>query len=76
VLFGALLAAAQLFHSILDSLLMFCALHAGAPFGYADWAGALGWSVLGNVVGGVGLVTFLRLLRVPHRVVAERRRNK
>jgi formate/nitrite transporter FocA (FNT family) len=75
VLFGALLAAAQLFHSILDSLLMFCALHAGAPFRYADWAGALGWSVLGNVVGGVGLVTFLRLLRVPHRVIAERRQN-
>lgn len=77
VLFGALLAGAQLFHSVLDSLLMFTALHTGsAPFGYADWAGALGWSVLGNVVGGVGLVTFLRLVRVPHRLAEERRHNR
>lgn len=76
VLFGALLAGAQLFHSVLDSLLMFAALHTGsAPFGYADWLGALGWSVLGNVVGGVGLVTVLRLLRVPHRLADERSAN-
>lgn len=76
VLFGALLAGGGLFHCVLDSLLMFAALHTGtAPFGYADWLGALGWSALGNIVGGVGLVTFLRLVRVPHRVAAERDRN-
>ena len=76
VLFGALLAAGGLFHSVLDSLLMFAALHAGSvPFGYADWAGALAWSVFGNLLGGVGLVTFIRLVRVPHRVAEERRRN-
>ncbi len=62
VLFGALLAGGQLFHSVLDSLLMFTALHTGtAAFGYVDWLGALAWSAFGNVVGGVGLVTFLRL---------------
>ncbi len=73
VLFGALLAAAQLFHSVLDSMFMFAALHSGrAPFGYLDWLGALGWSVLGNVIGGVGLVTFLRLIRVPGKVAQER----
>jgi formate-nitrite transporter family protein len=76
VLFGALLAAGGLFHCVLDSLLMFAALHAGSvPFGYADWAGALAWSVFGNLLGGVGLVTFIRLVRVPHRVAEERRRN-
>lgn len=75
ILFGALLAGAQLFHSVLDSLLMFAALHAGAPFGYLDWLGALGWSVLGNIVGGVGLVTFLRLIRVPGKVAEERART-
>jgi formate/nitrite transporter FocA (FNT family) len=74
VLFGALLAAGQLFHSVLDSMFMFAALHSGhAPFGYLDWLGALGWSVLGNVIGGVGLVTFLRLIRVPGKVAEERR---
>ena len=76
VLFGALLAGGQLFHSVLDSLLMFAALHTGtASFGYADWLGAMGWSALGNVVGGVGLVTFVRLVRVPHRLAEERERN-
>jgi formate/nitrite transporter FocA (FNT family) len=72
ILFGALLAGGQLFHSILDSQLMFAALHSGAPFGYLDWARALGWSVLGNVIGGVGLVTFLRLARVPGKIKEER----
>jgi formate/nitrite transporter FocA (FNT family) len=77
ILFGALLAAGGLFHSVLDSLMMFTALHAGAvPFGYADWLGALAWSSFGNLLGGVGLVTFIRLVRVPHRVAAERRQNR
>ena len=72
VLFGALLAGAQLFHCVLDSMLMFCALHVGAPFGYLHWLGLLGWSALGNVVGGLVLVTAVRLLRVPHRVAEAR----
>ena len=72
---GFLLAGGQMFHSILDSLLMFAALHAGgAGFGYLDWLGRFGWSALGNIIGGVGLVTVLRLLQVPHRVALERRR--
>jgi formate-nitrite transporter family protein len=75
VLFGALLSGGQLFHCVLDSLLMFAALISGAPFGYGDWLGALGWSALGNVVGGLVLVTALRLLRVPHRVVQARSEN-
>ncbi|GIG28158.1 hypothetical protein Cma02nite_07580 [Cellulomonas marina] len=73
ILFGALLAGAQLFHSVLDSLLMFAALQVGADFGYLDWLARLGWLVLGNVLGGVVLVTAIRLLRVQHRVVQERR---
>lgn len=74
LLFGALLAGGQLFHSVLDSILMFAALIAGAPFGYLDWLGAAVFAILGNVVGGVGLVSVLRLARVPHRIVEERRR--
>ena len=74
ILFGALLSGAQLFHCVLDSLLMFGALISGAPFGYSDWLGALGWSALGNVIGGIVLVTAIRLLRVPHRL--EEARNE
>ena len=67
------LVAAQLFHSVLDSVFMFTGLLGGrATYTWADWAGALGWSALGNMIGGVGLVTSIRLLRVPHRVREER----
>lgn len=74
---GFVLAGLQLSHSILESLLIFSALHTGqAPFGYLDWLGWFGWTVLGNVAGGVGLVTLLRLIRsrdmlAVHRQTAE-----
>ena len=58
------LAAGPLNHSVVRSLEMFGALVHGAPFGYADWAGALGLAVAGNLVGGVGLVTLIRLVQV------------
>jgi formate/nitrite transporter FocA (FNT family) len=69
-----LLAGGQLNHAIVNSLLMFSALHTGhAPFGYADWAQTAGWAALGNMAGGLGLVTMLRLFQVPHKVRKERR---
>jgi formate/nitrite transporter FocA (FNT family) len=64
-----LLVAAQLFHSVLDSIIMFAGLLSGsAHYTWGDWAGALAWSSLGNILGGIGLVTSIRLLRVSHRV--------
>lgn len=67
------LAGLPLFHSILDSLVIFAALHAGGTgFGYLDWLGWLGWAVLWNVVGGIGLVTLLRLVRSRKRVAQDR----
>ena len=60
-----LLAAPPLNHSVVGSLEMMGALFTGhAPFGWIDALGAVGWAVLGNVVGGVGLVTVLRLVQV------------
>jgi formate-nitrite transporter family protein len=68
-----LLAGTQMFHSILDSLLIFGAIHTGdASFGYADWATFLALAVLGNMAGGLGLVTVLRLLRSKDRLADER----
>ncbi|MGH9301703.1 MAG: formate/nitrite transporter family protein [Acidimicrobiales bacterium] len=70
---GFLLGAGQLNHAIVNSLSMFAALHTGhAPFGYLQWAQTAGWAAVGNMVGGVGLVTLLRLLQVPHKVKEER----
>ena len=67
------LAGLPLFHSILDSLVIFAGLHTGrSPFGYLDWLRFLGWSVLWNMVGGIGLVTLLRLVRSRKRVAQDR----
>lgn len=76
-----LLAGVGLFHSILDSLLAFTALDTGrAPFGYLDWLGWLGFIIVGNMVGGLGLTSFLRLLRnrqrlLDHRAMVARNRS-
>jgi formate/nitrite transporter FocA (FNT family) len=70
------LVGGQLFHSVVDSLFMFAGLSTGsASYGWLDWLSALGWSALGNMVGGVALVTGIRMLRVSHRVADERRRG-
>ena len=67
------LAGLQLFHSVLDSLLIFAALHTGeAPFGYADWLSFLGLALVGNAIGGLGLVTLLRLVRSRRLLERER----
>jgi len=68
-----LLAGLQLFHSILDSLLIFGALVTGeAPFGYLDWLYWFAYTAVGNVVGGLVLVTLPRLLRSKDRLYQER----
>jgi formate/nitrite transporter FocA (FNT family) len=70
---GFLLTGVGLFHSILDSLLIFGALELGSPVTYGGW---LGWflpTLLFNVLGGVLLVTALRLFRTKE-LVQERRR--
>ena len=59
-----LLAAAPLQHVIVISLEMFAALHVGASFGYADWLGTVAWAVLGNIIGGVSLVSALNHAQV------------
>ncbi len=52
---------------------MFCALHTGrAPFGYLDWFTTAIWAAFANMVGGIGLVTVLRMLQVPERVARRR----
>ncbi|MGN6161580.1 MAG: formate/nitrite transporter family protein [Marmoricola sp.] len=73
VLMSFVLVGAQLFHSVLDSIMMFAGLLTGkADYGYLDWLGALGWSAFGNLIGGLVLVTGIRLLRVTHRLAESR----
>ncbi|MET4047191.1 formate/nitrite transporter FocA (FNT family) [Rhodococcus sp. UYP5] len=70
-----LLAGLQLFHSILDSLLIFGAIHAGADIGYRAWIDWFGYTVGFNIIGGVVLVTTLRLVRTKELVKSERERH-
>jgi formate/nitrite transporter FocA (FNT family) len=67
-----LLAGLVLFHSILDSLIIFGAIHAGAPYGYGDWLAWFWYTTLLNVVGGLVVVTFLRLVRSKELIRRER----
>jgi len=60
---GFLLSGFQLFHSILDSLLVFGAIQSGSDISYLDW---LLWFLpvlVLNLLGGVVLVTALRIVR-------------
>ena len=77
ILAGFVLAMGSLNHAIVVSLEMFAALQGGAPFGYLDWLGAAAWATLGNIVGGLVLVTGLRLIQIgPEKIEAERERSQ
>lgn len=63
-----LVAGLGLFHSVLDTLFIFGGIHAGATYGYGQWIVFFGWTVLGNLVGGIGLTSILRLIRSHERL--------
>ncbi len=67
------LAIGTLDHAIILSLSMFAALIYGAPFGYESWAAAAGWAAIGNIIGGIGLVTALRILQAGKQAVKQQR---
>lgn len=68
-----LLAGLRLFHSVLDSLLLFFAFQSGAaPYGYVDWLRFFSEAVVGNLAGGIALTTILRLLQSRRRLVEHR----
>lgn len=69
------LAAVPLNHVIVSSVEMFAALVAGAPFGYGDYATATMWSALGNLVGGLLLVTVIRFIQVGRMPIQDERRK-
>jgi formate/nitrite transporter FocA (FNT family) len=60
---GFLLAGLSLYHSILDSLLIFASIDEGAGVTYPQWLAWFGPTLLFNLIGGVLLVTALRLVR-------------
>jgi formate/nitrite transporter FocA (FNT family) len=62
-------AGTGVFHSVLDSLLLFGAIITReAPFGYLQWLGFVWWCLLANMAGGLLLVTATRLVRSKERL--------
>ena len=73
--FGFLLGATHMNHVVVISIKMFAGLQVGGTqYGYGDWLALSSFSVLGNVVGGLGLVTVLRLVQIGRPHILQRRR--
>lgn len=71
-----LLSFGHLSHVIVASLETIAGLYVGAPYGWFDWASKFWLWAAGNAVGGIGLVTVLRLVQVgPDRLRAEQERE-
>ncbi len=61
---GFILTGASLFHSVLDSILIFGAIHTGSSdIGYVDWLGWIWWVIPLNIFGGLIFTTVPRLIR-------------
>ncbi|WNB86648.1 formate/nitrite transporter family protein [Cellulomonas sp. ATA003] len=62
-----------LLHSVLDTLIIFVAIHAGeAGISYGVWLPWFGLVVAGNLAGGLVLTTLLRVVRSRERLMAWR----
>jgi formate/nitrite transporter FocA (FNT family) len=68
-----ILGSGVVVHAVVNTLEMFAALHVGAPFGYLQVVKLLGFITLGNMIGGLGFVTVLRLVQVGSDTVREQR---
>ncbi|MDY6050030.1 MAG: formate/nitrite transporter family protein [Corynebacterium sp.] len=61
---GIVLAGGSLFHSVLDSILIFGAIWSGAEgVTYLDWLGWVWWVIPLNIIGGVLFTTIPRVIR-------------
>lgn len=59
-----LFEAVPLNHVIITSIILFAGIMAGGPIGYLDWAYIATIAAIGNMLGGLVLVTLLRLVQV------------
>ncbi|MBW3562857.1 MAG: formate/nitrite transporter family protein [Actinobacteria bacterium] len=76
VVAGFLLTVGEINHCIVASLEMFAGLIAGASYGYLDWLTVFLWAALGNMIGGIGLVTILRFAQIGGDALREEQRNQ
>lgn len=72
---GFLLHYGGLAHVVVASLEIFAAIGAGAPFGLVEWLPLVVVMAFGNMLGGIGLVTMVRLVQVGQQRVERQRRE-
>lgn len=76
IAFGFLLGAAHLNHVVVISIKMFAGLQVGTTeYGYLDWWWLSLLAVAGNMLGGLTLVTLLRIAQVGPTHIRRRRRT-
>lgn len=74
---GFLLAGLQLFHSVLDSIIIIGAMLAGADgVTVGGWLAFFWYVVICNMIGGLALVTLPRMLRSSHLAPAAHERDR
>ncbi|AZA10395.1 formate/nitrite transporter family protein [Corynebacterium gerontici] len=60
---GSMLAGTGMLHSVLDTLYIFGGMFAGADISIVSWLGFVWWVALGNMAGGLLLVSGIRFVR-------------
>jgi len=69
---GFLVVGTGMLHGALNSIVLFAAMHLGAPISYPDWALWALWVIPLNMVGGLVIITLPRLFRTLELVREER----
>jgi formate/nitrite transporter FocA (FNT family) len=73
--FGFLLGATHMNHVVVISIKMFSGLLVGGTdYDYLDWLALSSFAAFGNMIGGLGLVTVLRLVQIGRPHIELRRR--
>ncbi|GAA1767671.1 formate/nitrite transporter family protein [Kocuria aegyptia] len=69
---GFLVVGTGMLHGALNSIVLFAAMHMGAPISYAEWAVWALWVIPLNMVGGLVIITIPRLFRTLELIQEER----
>lgn len=72
---GFLVVGLGMLHGALNSVVIFGAMHAGADIAYRDWLAWFAWVIPLNMIGGLVILTFPRLIRLWELIAKERRRQ-
>lgn len=69
---GFLVVGLGMLHGALNSVVIFGAMHAGSAMSYLQWAGWFAWVIPLNMLGGLVILTFPRLIRTWELIRKER----